>query len=106
VYASVLQKRCEKDAFSGSEYLLASDDPVRLAAFEEERRVRTAALVAERDGKPVTACSSELPPNLPAPFDNWPRGRQRSFSVTPDDMIMLRTLGAFEETTQPRRFSE
>jgi hypothetical protein len=105
VYAALLQKRCEQDAFSGGEYLVASDDPVRLAAFEQQRAERTAALMAERDGKPVTACSSDLPPGLPVPFDR-PRGRQRSFVVSSDDTVTLRTLGAFEETTQPRRFSE
>ena len=83
---------------------------LRIPAWEHANAERAAEFRRERAGQPLSAQSRMLPPNLPAPFDNWPRGRQRSFSVTPDDTITLRTLGVFEETDGqtrflPRRFS-
>lgn len=90
-YVHVLQKRCEEELYDGS--LALTDAPSEeLEADERDYRRRVAALVARRRraGEPVIARSSDLPPGLPSPFENWPRGGQRSFTVTADDRIALR----------------
>ena len=96
VYESVLRKLCEQrvgDAI-GSDYLIASDDPEQLAKWEAEHASRLAALMDARRGRPLRVRSSQLPPKLPPPFENWPRGSgQRVFTITPDDTITLTVMG-------------
>jgi hypothetical protein len=94
-YKHVLKGICERDAMAAATSYLLLDD-AQIPAWNEANAQRKAALMRERSGEDLSAPSYMLPPNLPAPFDNWPRGCQRSFSVTPDDTITLRTLGAFE----------
>jgi hypothetical protein len=94
-YRHVLGIVCERDASAAADnYLLL--DVSQIPAWEKANAQRMAALMRERSGEELSAQSYMLPPNLPIPFDNWPRGCQRSFSVTCDDVITLRTMGAFE----------
>jgi hypothetical protein len=71
---------------------LTEADSEQLAAHERDYRERVAALVERRRwaGEPVNARSSQLPFGLPPPFEQWPRGGQRWFTVTADDRITLR----------------
>jgi hypothetical protein len=77
-----------------------------VAADERDYRERVAELVERRRraGEPVNARSSDLPPDLQSPFENWPPGGQRCFVVTPDDRIVLRpntfTAGGFTHGSQ------
>jgi hypothetical protein len=91
-YETVLRKLCELrvgDAI-GSGWLIASDDPEQLAKWEAEHESRLAALMDERRGQPLRVRSSQLPPNLPPPFENWPQGGgQRVYTIGVDDTITL-----------------
>jgi hypothetical protein len=93
-YLHALHTRCEEQAhMSMPEYLTLAD--AEIPAWEREKAARVAALMAERTGRPTSARSADLPSKLPAPFDNWPVGRQRTFTVDVDDTITLRTGGVF-----------
>jgi hypothetical protein len=54
-----------------------------------------AALMAERTGQPMSAQSYMLPDGLPAPFELFPVGRQRCFTIDPTDTITMRQLGSW-----------
>jgi hypothetical protein len=72
------------------DFLLLTD--AEIPAWERDKAKRVADLMAERNGTPISAHSSDLPPGLPPPFDmKWSRGR--GFTVTPDDEITLRAFG-------------
>ena len=95
IYEQVLVKTCAEDAANPGAWLDASVNPLALSTFERERAQRVAELIAERRGKPVHVRSHQLPPGLPEPFGQFPRG-QRTFVVRPDDSITLRTMGAWQ----------
>jgi hypothetical protein len=90
-YVCVLQKRCAEELYDGS-WALTDVTSEQSEAYERDYRERVAALVERRRraGEPVNAQSCDLPPGLPAPFENWPRGGQRFFSVASDDTIKLK----------------
>lgn len=95
VYWQILRQLCEQRVYESMSmcWLLASGDPESLEKWEAEHAERMAAELAERAGKPLRVRSSQLPKGLPPPFEKWPRGGggQRSFIVTADDQITLRT---------------
>jgi hypothetical protein len=47
--------------------------------------------VRQRTGEPVSAQARQLPRGLPPPFNRGPR----TFLVSADDVIALRSMGAF-----------
>jgi hypothetical protein len=94
-YRHVVKEICERDAMAAADNYLLLDES-QIPAWEKANAQRMTALMRERSGEDLSAQSYMLPPDLPVPFDNWPRGCQRSFSVTCDDVIALRTMGAFE----------
>ena len=102
-YRHVLGEICERDALACAVSFLTLDDE-EIPGWERANAQRKAALMRERSGEDLSAQSHMLPANLPVPFDSWPRGCQRSFTVRPDDTIALRTLGAFEETDDQTHF--
>ena len=89
-YAHALHKVCERDAAIGAPCFLtlANED---VPAWHRGNAERVAALMAERNGKPVNCQSYMLPDGLQPPFDQWPLGGSRgSFTVTPDDVIRFK----------------
>jgi hypothetical protein len=86
-YGYVLEHKCAVDAMKAApDYLTLPDSEVE--AWGRANDERKAALVAERDGQPLRVQSWLLPPDLPAPFDNFPvGGRRGSFVVYPADTI-------------------
>ncbi|MGV0081735.1 hypothetical protein ACRUZW_26025 [Mycobacterium colombiense] len=93
VYESTLRKLCEQRVEDATNWLVASDDPEQMAKWEAEHASRLAALMDERRGQPLRVRSSQLPSNLPPPFENYPRGGQRVFTITDDDVITLTMMG-------------
>jgi hypothetical protein len=93
VYLRLLHKLCEQRVTDASGWLLASGDPAELAKHEAEHAARLAAAMDERRGQPLRVRSSQLPSNLPPPYDNYPRGGQRVFTITDDDVITLTMMG-------------
>ncbi|OBJ86510.1 hypothetical protein A5640_11130 [Mycobacterium asiaticum] len=96
-YEYVLQRRCELEAEMAMQADLSIpsvlEDDYDEAVWEREKAARVAALMDERRGQPLRVQSWQLPPGLPPPFEHWPRGGgRRSFIVTPDDQIELRTM--------------
>jgi hypothetical protein len=57
-------------------WLEVSDNSALLAEFERRRAENFTALLRERTGELMWAQSHELPPRLPPPFENFPRGTQ------------------------------
>jgi hypothetical protein len=89
VYASVLQRLCEEATYEPYAALLCETNE-QMAQLRRGHEQRMAALMRERCGEPLTAHSRHLLAGLPSPFDTWPRGGgQRTFVVTPDDVITL-----------------
>lgn len=89
VYEHVLRKICEMrvhDAI-GSDWLVASDDPVATEKWEQEHAERFAAEWESRAGRPVRCQLWLLPRELPPPFDV--RYGRRMARVDPDDTITL-----------------
>jgi hypothetical protein len=89
-YAHALERKCDRDAMiAAADYLTLADSEI--TAWHRDNALRKAALVAERNGEPVTVQSEMLPDGMPSPFEHWPRGGNRgSFTITPDDVITLR----------------
>jgi hypothetical protein len=97
-YAHVLQQWCREDATQqqrqhGSSLCCETDE--QLAQWRRDYEQRFAALMEQRMCEPVSARSYQLPDGLPEPFERWPKGGQRTFVVGPDDVIALRTMGAW-----------
>jgi hypothetical protein len=88
-YAFALDRKCERDAMKAAPcYLTLDDDDEVLAQWQRDIDAHKAALIAERDGQPLSVHSHMLPPKLPPPFDRWPPGGSRgTFVVRPDDLI-------------------
>ncbi len=82
-YAYVLQKICERDAYMSMPCILDRQD---WDNWEQEKAEKVAALIAERNGKPLRVMSHMLPPNLPPPYE---RGGRRRFIIEPTDEIRL-----------------
>jgi hypothetical protein len=97
VYESVLRQWCKREIVESggymSEWLLASDDPVKLAEWEAGIAALADLLFDERVvlREPVIAWWYWLPLPLPAPLDRVGRGGDgpRRVRVTPDDVISL-----------------
>jgi hypothetical protein len=89
-YASVLQKVCAEIAQGEQGNAVLLDDETALDEQQEQCAQRTAELMRERHGKPVNCRSYQLPSGLPAPFERFPVGGQRGFTVTPNDQIILK----------------
>lgn len=93
VYESVLRELCGQRVEDANGWLIASDDPEQLAKWEAEHESRLSALMDELRGRPLRVRSSQLPSNLPLPFENWPRGGgQRVFSISQDDIITFNLM--------------
>jgi hypothetical protein len=87
-YRHALERKCDQDAeAAAADYLLLETD-AELAAWHEANAERKAALMAERNGKPIKVQAYMLPQGLHAPFERW-SSPQRSFRVDPDDRITL-----------------
>ena len=85
-YRHALERKCEQDAeAAAADYLLLETD-AELAAWHEANAERKAALMAERNGKPITVQAYMLPQGLRASFERWSRPH-RSFRVDPTDTI-------------------
>lgn len=89
-YASVLQKVCAEIAQGEQGNAVLLDEETALDELQEECAQRTAELMRERHGKPVNCRSYQLPSGLHAPFESFPVGGQRCFTVAPDDTIILK----------------
>jgi hypothetical protein len=87
-YAEVLQTVCA-EAVEDSYASLAAEES-EAASVRREEVARIAQLMRERSGEPVGCTSYQLPDGLPTPFEHWPPGAQRTFTVTPDDVVTLR----------------
>jgi hypothetical protein len=86
-YAYALGKLCEQDALKAAPDCLTLADE-GFEAWHRGNAERKAALMAERNGKPIRVQACMLPGGLHAPFNRWPSGGQRGlFVVTPEDEI-------------------
>jgi hypothetical protein len=98
-YQHVLKKISEQRASSAMtrDWLICSDSPAAMAEWNAEYAERFGAELSERAGKPVRVQGWMLPPGLPPPFEQFPRGGggRRSFVVDPTDTITLRQFAAF-----------
>jgi hypothetical protein len=93
IYEAVLQRVCHQQTDNGDE-VLKCGTAEELAEVNRRHAERTAALVRERYGQPVTCQSYQLPRGLHAPFNRWPGGNRRMFVVMPDDTITLKMTEA------------
>ena len=84
-YAYVLQKICERDAHNSMPCILDLGDS-EWDNWDRMLAEKVAALIAERNGKPLRVMSHMLPPNLPPPYE---RGGRRRFIIEPTDEIRL-----------------
>ena len=88
-YMHVLTKVCQEHTYRDGDAILRCSSPEQLEQMQRDYGERTAALIQEKMGEPVLAHSAHLPSGLPAPFERFPRGELRGFSVMPDDRIHL-----------------
>jgi len=86
-YEHVLEAVCFEACYDPSPWLDDCDE-VRLAELKAEQAAKE--LAEQRRGAPVHAQSYQLPSGLPAPFETFPTGGQRCFTVEPSDVITLR----------------
>lgn len=88
-YEHVLRMKCEQiaEAESGDAVLTGDGD---LAEINGRTEQRTAELMEQRRGETLNCQSWQLPRGLHAPFEGFPVGGQRCFTVDPTDTIALR----------------
>lgn len=97
VYAEVLEQVVREEIADTAFWLTdeSSDEAVR-TEFERAEEARIAQEIEKRWGTTLFARSYQLPSELPPPFEQWPRGgSRRSFTVHPDDMIRVRSMGVW-----------
>lgn len=91
VYQAVLQTVCEQEA--EDPYWALRDnwaDEVANALHDAEEAAKIAALIAEREGRPVHCQNYQLPEGVLGHFRQFPSVTMKCYTVTPDDVITLR----------------
>lgn len=96
VYERVLAEVVREQVSDGASWLTdeASDEQAR-AEFVRGQEAQIAQAIEICWGATSVARTYHLPPDLPPPFDSRCGGR-RSFTVSADDTVRVRTMGAWQ----------